>query len=507
MIFMLNLIKDELNKQKNFIATENGAIGYKTTGSALVDISYKVASFRNSDEDEIIAHFDKAFFENKEYALKWLFFARDIREGLGERRLFRICYKRLYELDERLFYLNLLNIIEYGRWDDLILLIDINDNVAEHISNIIKLQLTQDLNHFDENKPVSLLAKWLPSENASSGKTRYLARIIIKHLGMSPRQYRLTLSKLRAYSNVVETKMCSNQWQDIDYEKVPSLANLKYKDAFYKHDEYRRIEYLESVKKGTSKLNMQVATPVDVVSRYMKNRYSFRIIDYDETLELAWKNLKDILVEDTLVVADGSGSMLCSVAGQTTALDVANALALYTSEHNSGVYKNKYITFSNEPQFVEFDENSSLQEKLAIALQHNEVANTNIEAVFNLILQIAIVNNIPQNEMIKSVLIISDMEFDRAQTSWMNSSNVLTQSLFDIIRERYHNAGYNLPRLVFWNVNSRTGAIPLTENELGVALVSGFSQNVLKMVMSGKYDPYDVLIETITDSRYDKIKV
>ena len=163
--------------------------------------------------------------------------------------------------------------------------------------------------------------------------------------------------------------------------------------------------------------------------------------------------------------------------------------------------------FSNEPQFVEFDENGSLQEKLAIALQHNEVANTNIEAVFNLILQIAIVNNIPQNEMIKSVLIISDMEFDRAQTSWMNSSNVLTQSLFDIIRERYHNAGYNLPRLVFWNVNSRTGAIPLTENELGVALVSGFSQNVLKMVMSGKYDPYDVLIETITAPRYDKIKV
>ena len=504
---MLHLIKEELNEQDNYSLTENGAVGYKSSKSALVDINYKVASLRNSDEDEIVALFDEAFKENKEYALKWLFFARDIREGLGERRLFRICYKRLFELDNILFKQNLHNIAEYGRWDDLVSLIGISYGSDEYIISIIREQLEEDIHNYESNKPISLLAKWMPSENASSRQTKTLARQLMKLLNTSPRQYRLMLSKLRSYSNVVETQMCNNKWNEIDYEKVPSLANLKYKDAFMKHDMERRLDYLSSVSKGESKLNMKVATPVDVVSKYRdETRYRRSIKDFDPTLELAWKNLKDIMVEDTLVVADGSGSMLIEVAGNTRALDVANALAIYTSEHNSGVYKDKYITFSSKPQFVDFSNANGLYEKLQIAEKHSEVSNTNIEAVFNLILQTAIKNSIPQNEMIKNILIISDMEFDKAQRMWLSSEPVLTQPLFDLIKRRYSDAGYALPKLIFWNVNSRTGTIPLTENELGVALVSGFSQNVLKMVMTNNLNPYDILIETITAPRYDAIK-
>ena len=501
---MLHLIKEELNEQDNYSLTENGAVGYKSSKSALVDINYKVASLRNSDEDEIVALFDEAFKENKEYALKWLFFARDIREGLGERRLFRICYKRLFELDNILFKQNLHNIAEYGRWDDLVSLIGISYCIDKRIASMILEQLTQDIIDCDNDKPISLLAKWLPSENASSKKTKALARYVIKLLRMSPRQYRLMLSKLRAHLNVVETQMCSNEWSEIDYEKVPSLANLKYKDAFMKHDMERRLDYLSSVAKGESKLNMKVATPVDVVAKYRASRWN--IGDFDPALELAWKNLKDVLVEDTLVVADGSGSMLTEVSGSISALDVANALAIYTSEHNSGVYKNKYITFSSKPQFVDFSDANSLHEKLQIAKKHSEVSNTNIEAVFNLILQTAVKNNIPQNQMIKNILIISDMEFDAAQKMWRNDDPVLTQPLFDLIKSRYSNAGYALPKLIFWNVNSRTKTIPLVENELGVALVSGFSQNVLRMVMTNNLNPYDILIETITSPRYDTIK-
>ena len=282
------------------------------------------------------------------------------------------------------------------------------------------------------------------------------------------------------------------------------MANLKYKNAFLKHDEIRRLEYLQSVEKGTSKINMSVATPVDIVAGYSTGFY--RIRDYNQTLELAWENLKDIMVEDTLVVADGSSSMLMPVSGKTTALDVANALAIYTSQHNSGVYKNKYITFSNKPQFVDFKESDSLKTKLEIAIKHDEIANTNIEAVFNLILGVAVENNIPQKDMVNNILIISDMEFDRAQ-SFYGDENILTKSLFKTIAERYSKAGYTLPKLIFWNVNSRTQTIPLTQNELGVVLVSGFSQNVLKMVMSNNYNPYDVLVEIITGSRYDKIIV
>lgn len=501
---MLHLIKEELNEQDNYSLTENGAVGYKSSKSALVDINYKVASLRNSDEDEIVALFDEAFRENKEYALKWLFFARDIREGLGERRLFRICYKRLSELDDVLFKQNLHNIAEYGRWDDLVSLIGISYCIDKRIASMILEQLAQDIIDCDNDKPISLLAKWLPSENASSKKTKALARYVIKLLRMSPRQYRLMLSKLRAHLNVVETQMCRNEWSEIDYERVPSLANLKYKDAFMKHDMERRLDYLSSVAKGESKLNMKVATPVDVVAKYRASRWN--IGDFDPALELAWKNLKDVLVEDTLVVADGSGSMLTEVSGNTSALDVANALAIYTSEHNSGVYKNKYITFSSKPQFVDFSDANSLHEKLQVAKKHSEVSNTNIEAVFNLILQTAVKNNIPQNQMIKNILIISDMEFDAAQKMWRNDDPVLTQPLFDLIKRRYSDAGYALPKLIFWNVNSRTQTIPLVENELGVALVSGFSQNVLKMVMTNNLNPYDILIEAITSPRYDAIK-
>ena len=505
---MMNLIKNEMKKQENFSMTENGAVGYKSSGSALVDINYQVSSLRNASEEEIELLFDNAFYENKEYALKWLFFSRDIREGLGERRLFRICYKRLSVLDIDAFYNNLHNISEYGRWDDLISLLGINDTIDLAIGAIIKKTLELDNANFKEGKSISLLAKWLPSENASSKKTKKLARKVIRLLDMSPRQYRLMLSRLRSYSNVVEVKTCNNQWDEIDYEKVPSLANLKYKDAFLRHDELRRREYLGSVSKGESRMNMKVATPVDIVSRY-SDVYGADTLPYDETLELAWKNLKDILVEDTLVVADGSGSMLTTVSGKTSALSVANALAIYTSEHNSGVYRNKYITFSSRPQFVEFSDDSSLKEKVDIALEHDECSNTNIEAVFDLILNVAIENEVPNEEMIKNILIISDMEFDRAQTVFSRGENVkpLNRTLFDTIKRKYWEHDYDLPKLIFWNVNSRTKTIPLVENDLGVVLVSGFSQNVLRMVMSAKYSPYEVLIEILDGERYDRVVV
>ena len=503
---MMDLIEKQLKKEENMTVTENGAVGYKSTGSALVDLNFKVSSFRNSSEEEIIESFDKAFHENKKYCVKWLFFARDIREGLGERRLFRICYRRLAELDIGLFYANLDNIKEYGRWDDLVSLIGISNVTDERIFEIIDSQIADDLFLIKKNKSSSLLGKWLPSENASSKKTIKLAKKVREGLRLSSKEYRLLLSKLRRYLDVVEVKMCDNKWEDIDYNKVPSLANLRYKNAFMKHDGIRRSEYLESVKKGKSNLNMSVATPVDIVSNYTNYNIGF-VDEYDETLELAWDNLKDILIEDTLVVADGSGSMTVKVSGKTTALDVSTALAIYTSEHNSGVFKNKYITFSNRPQFVEFNENGTLQDKLKITFQHHEISNTNIEAVFKLILGVAVKNDISNEEMVKNILIISDMEFDSAQSCGWNRTKLLTQSLFDEIKDYYDEIGYDLPRLIFWNVNSRTKTIPLTENKLGVTLVSGFSQNVLKMVMSGKYNPYDVLIEMINDKRYDKIVV
>lgn len=498
---MFNLVEKELKERENFSITENGAIGYKSTDSALVDLNYKASSFRNSSEEEIIEAFKKAFNEDEKYTLKWLFFARDIHEGLGERRLFRICYKALFELNKDAFFKNLKYISEYGRWDDLVSLLNINRFSDEAIIEIIKCQLEKDLDSFSKGEPISLLAKWLPSENASSVETKKSAKIIRRYLNMSSRKYRLMLSKLRKHLKIVERFMCKKQWKEIDYEAVPSLANLKYKDAFIRHDRIRRREYLLSVAEGKKSMNMKVATPVDVVARYTKNFWR-EIEDYDETLEVAWKNLKDIEIKDTLVVADGSGSMTIPVnKGNTTARDVANALAIYTSEHNQGVYKNKYITFSRNPRFVDFSDKKTLFDKINLAFKYNEIANTNIEGVFDLILNIAIENKIPQEEMIKNILIISDMEFDRAQ----DMRNPLQRTLFYNIERKYKEAGYKLPKLAFWNVCSRTKVIPVKENDLGVCLISGYSQNVLQMVMSEKYDPYEVLIEMLDKERYERI--
>lgn len=502
---MFKLVENELKRMENRSVSENGAIGYKTSNSSLLDLNYSVSSMRHSDEEEIIILFDRAFYENKQYALKWLFFARDILEGLGERRLFRICYKRLADLDINLFYKNLDNIPRYGRWDDLISLIGIDEIIDEHIGKIIKRQLNDDLTNMDVEKPISLLGKWLPSENASSKNTKEMAKKVRRLLAITPRKYRLLLSKLRRYLKVTEVYACSNKWGEIDYEKVPSLANLKFKNAFLKHDNERRLTYLKSVEKGFKKMNMKVATPIDVVARYCSGWSG--VCEYDQSLELAWDNLKGVFLSETLVVADGSGSMTVPVSGRTTALDVANALAIYASEHNNEVYKDKYITFSANPQFVDLSKAGNLHDKLEISLKYNEIANTNIEAVFDLILDVAKQNDIEKNEMIKNILIISDMEFDHAQGDYLNRGNKLTKPLFDQIRDKYNDAGYDLPKLIFWNVNSRTKTMPLIENELGVTLVSGFSQNVLKMVMSSKYNPYEVLIETLNSERYSKVKV
>lgn len=499
---MLRYIKKELDNRST---TENGAVGYSTSGSCLLDLNYQVSSLRNASTDTIERLFEKAFHENPAYAVKWLFFARDIRGGLGERRLFRICYRRLADLDIGLFKRNLPNIAVYGRYDDLIHLLGIRPETDEWIIKIIEAQLTMDMERLKSNKKISLLAKWLPSENASSKSTKETARFIRTGLGLSSKDYRRVLSLLRKHIGVLERKLCANEWESVDYERVPSLANLKYKDAFMRHDPERRTAYLDSLSKGKSRMNMKAANPVDIVSKYTRG---YKTKPYDKTLEMAWKNLKDVNVSDTLVVADGSGSMTVPVSRTTTALEVANALAIYTSEHNTGIYKDKYITFSSEPRFVEFKSDDSLKEKLNTAFDHCEVSNTDIEKVFRLILFVAVQNQIPQEEMIKNVLIISDMEFDKAQTlSWGRSHpNPLTPRLFDHIKELYREKGYQLPKLIFWNVNSRTKTIPMIENELGVTLVSGFSQNVLRMVMSNKYNPYEVLIEQITNPRYDMVR-
>ena len=280
--------------------------------------------------------------------------------------------------------------------------------------------------------------------------------------------------------------MSAKEWSEIDYSTVPSRANLMYNNAFLRNDEIRRREFLSALEKGETKINAGTLYPHDIVSKYCNHVYwSESIKDYDSGLESLWKALPDTVegCDNTLVVADGSASMYDRVGNsKVTALDVANALAIYFSERCSGEFKNNYITFSMNPQFVHFNEGSSLATK----------------------------SHMSQDDMPKNIVIISDMEFDTCARSsetadWDRLSKSTGKALFAELSDRYAAQGYKLPRLIFWNVNSRTGTIPMIENEMGVVLVSGFSVNICKMIMNGQTDPYDCLVETLNSERYSPI--
>ena len=506
---MSNFYENLKNAQENVSVTENGMVGYKHTEHALVDFNFGVASYR-SDLKKGLNQFTKILNEHEQYVLKYLFYLRDAREGIGERKLFRECVKQLLkanisnknEVVSALVY----ETPEFGRWDDLWLFL--NTEYCEGVIKVIKDTLQRDFENYRNGKPISLLAKWLPSANASNRETKRLANLVIKSLGTTPREYRKTLSALRKYIDVTEVKTCANDWENIDYNKVPSKANLKYKNAFLKHDEARRREFLSKAIAGDKsvKVHMSVSFPHEIVHDYnVSNGWSNNLKSYDQSLEAYWKNLKPCVgLKDTIVVRDGSGSMTSTIGGtKTTAMDVSTALAIYCSQYLEGSFKDKFITFSSRAQLVDLGKCGSLHTKLKTTYSHGDCSNTNIQNVFELILRTAVDSKMKPKELPSTVLVISDMEFDPGQGMYrgFNADN----NVFKYMDQLYRTQGYKLPKLAFWNVNSRTGTIPCKYNENGVLLISGFSQNVLSMVMNGKTDPYEALIEELNDKRYEKI--
>ena len=486
--------------ENQYHLTENGAIGYRTTGKNLLDLNFAVASLRNATENEILQKFIKAYYEDPKLAIKWLFFARDVRQGLGERRFFRTVFTYLVENQKGLPLAELMMLIpEYGRFDDLWILLETSQRDA--LIAQIESQLNTDMKSMMEQKPISLLAKWLPSINTSSEETKTQARMIAKSLKMTEKEYRKTLSSLRAYLDVVERKMSAKEFDQINYETVPSRANLIYSNAFQRQDEARRTSYLAKLQNGEAKINAKALFPHEIVNAYTAGGQWRLYNEADQTLELLWDNLGEIGLNlgNSIVVADTSLSMTVPVdGGTTTALSVCFALAIYFAERSSGMFKDHFITFSANPQLVDLSQGQTLRDKLQILFAHNEAANTDIAKVFRLILQTAIDHHMKQKDLPKNIVIISDMEFDGC----VENAN---DTLFNILAAEFKQEGYVLPRLIFWNVNSRTGTIPVKENQLGVALVSGFSVQVLQTLLSGKLDPYECLLELLNDKRYDAV--
>lgn len=513
-------VKSSIKFMKNYnnrSVTTNGAVGYKTTTHPLLDLNFKVSSLRDLSEENIVKEFIKAYYDEPKYAVKWLFFLRDILQGMGERRTFRVCIKYLAQSHPDVARAVMKLIPKYGRCDDLLVLLD--TPLVDDVCKLIKEQLDEDLQGMAKGRQISLLGKWLPSINTSSVEARRYGRILAKKLRLSERNYRKTLSALRKYIDVLEIKVSSNRWDQVEYDHVPAKANLKYEAAFEKHDKERRVNYLFKVATGEAKLNGNGIMPYEIVHRFTANNWFSSTLKEDLLGELMWKHIlqegfdNDWGFEDCIVVADGSGSMYSKASGSTTvsAIEICHSLAIYFAQQLKGVFHNKAISFSMNPQFIDLEQGKTLKDKLEIMNAYNEVANTNIEAVFDMLLDMAVSNEVDPSELPKQVLIISDMEFDMATTGTWHTTTFnkerVAQTLFGVIEEKFEAAGYKLPRLIFWNVCGRTNTIPKLDNDEGICLLSGFSQNAMKIATNRDIkDPYQSLLAVLDGPRYAPVE-
>lgn len=484
---MLNYLK----KEANYTTTENGALAYRSSESFCLDLFFKAGAMRNSTPAEIADAVTRAYTEDPDKAMKIIFFARDARGGLGERRFFRCAISALAKLAPESVKKNIPLFAEYGRYDDLCILL--GTPLEKSAAETIKSQLETDIAAMNAKKPASLLAKWLPSANASSQATRSMGRRMASLLGMSESAYRKTLSALRRYTDILENRLRERDYT-FNYEVQPSCAMFKYRKAFSRNDGERYSAYLSKVEEGTAKLHADRLFPYDIVRAAMNG-----MITEDErrSLNAAWNSLPDLTAskhENALAVIDGSGSMTCG-CGTIRPIDAALSLGIYFAEHNKGAFANHFITFSETPRLVKISGNN-IVEKVNYCRTFNEVANTNLEEVFKLILKTAVKNNVSASEMPSKLYIISDMQFDSCVIG--GNSDVL----FKATQKLYHNYGYIMPEIVFWNVNSRCDAIPVTRSETGAALVSGYSPAVFDMVIGGECSPELVMDRIISAERY-----
>ncbi len=486
---MLQYLKQESNKT----FTENGAATLKTTLSDCLDLFATVGAIRRESDEEIIARFMRAFTEDKDIAMKLLFFARDIRGGLGERKVFRVCLNWLAKNAPETVRKNLSYIAEYGRFDDLLVLFD--TPVEKDMLDFIREQLFKDVEAMDNGGEVSLLGKWLPSVNTSNANAVKTAKKIARFLKMDDKTYRKLLTRLRAHIRIIENNLREKDYT-FDYEKQPSKAMFKYRNAFARNDAERYNAFLNRVSSGEATLHTDTLIPYEIITPFFKRQVSD---EERKAINTTWNSQKDFGDnENALVVIDGSGSMYG--CGEPMPATVALSLGIYFAERNTGVFKNHFITFSENPQLVEI-KGEDIFEKVRYCHDYNEVANTNIQKVFELILNAAKKNNVPQDELPKKLYIVSDMEFD-----YCAEDASLTN--FEYAKKLFKEAGYILPEVVFWNVASRNRQQPVTKNEQGVALVSGCTPKLFSMIAEGNVSamtPYQIMLDVLGGERYEKI--
>lgn len=478
---------DEMRKSAAFTQTENGAVAINTTGNACLDLFGSIGSLREADKNRVYTLFAEAYKENPPFATKIVFYARDIREGLGERKTFRTILKYMAEMHPNALRPNIDLIGIFGRYDDLYCLIGTpleNDMWAE-----MKRRFEEDLKNLHEGNAISLLAKWIKTADASSKETRKLGILTAQKLGYPVYNFKRIVRIMRKHIGVVEVLMSTNHWDEIKYSEVPSRAMMIYRNAFMRHDEERFSEFTNRAANGEEKINSSALFPYDIVEKIL-----YRFED-SKVLEAQWLQLPNYIDEGTnaIVMADVSGSM----RGRPMATSIG--LTIYFAERNKGDYHNLFMTFSANPQIVTL-RGETLSQKIHNVSKAEWGMNTNLKAALDKVLDIAVKNNTPKEDMPKSIIVISDMEIDNcADGEW---------TFYDKTAHKFQKNGYEIPNIVFWNVNSRNDVFHADKRRKGVQICSGQSVTVFKQLMSCVgCTPVEMMKKVIDSERYACITI
>jgi hypothetical protein len=454
--------------------TENGMKARKSTADAVVDLFFKIGASRGKN---ITPEFVAAYVEDKDLALRIAAWVRDVRGGAGERQLFRDILLHLENADPEAAKKLAAKVPELGRYDDL--LVFKTQKLKDYAFSLIKDALEA------QN---GLAAKWIPRKGDIAVQLR-------SYLGWSPKRYRKTLVSL---TKVVETQMCANQWDAINFSHVPSVASSRYKKAFARHtDTY--AEYIAKLVKGddpTVKVNAGAIYPYDIV-KSLGGWTTPTELEQNHIIA-QWDALPNYVGDaNILAVVDVSGSMSCP-AGKSksvTCLDVALSLGIYLADKNVGKFKDTFLTFSTTPELLTLKGN--VVQKYDQMSRSEWHMSTNLNAAFEKILDVAVKGNVPVEEMPQILLILSDMQFDACVKH--------DDSAIQMIHRKYEEAGYTVPQVVFWNLNSHDN-VPVKYNQKGAALVSGFSPSIMTSVLAADmedFTPTAIMLQTIMNPRYD----
>lgn len=490
----MNKLAEALLEEKTHTYTENGMRAKNTTGNDCLNFFSTIGALRYADKERILSLFSKAYADDMEIAVKTLFYGRDIRGGLGERKVFRTILTFLANNHPDVARKNIHLIPEYGRWDDLYALI--GTPVEDDMWECMKTQFKKDTAAYLNDEPISNLVKWIRTPHTRGKRSKELGKLTAKKIGMTTKSFVKIVEKMRRYNKVIESMISSEKYDEIKYSAVPGRAMMRYRKLFQRKDEERFSKYLKDIQTGNKTIHSSTVYPYDIVKNYLTSDS----LSADPVLEAQWKALPNYLEEkeyNVLNIVDTSGSMYWN---ERIPISSAIGLGIYLAERCNGAFKNMFLTFS-ENTSIQYLKGDSLYEKIRNMSRADWGNNTNIEKALILLLQVARRNEIPQKEMPKALIITSDMEFDAAVSGY-------DWSFYDNMDTLFEENGYTIPNIIFWNVDSRNDIFHADNSRKGVLLVSGHSPSTFKMIFKClDMTAMDLMLQTILSERYAPIQV